>query len=408
MSSIFLSHSHADKEIARRIARDLRNDGVTVWIDEVELDIGDSLFQEIGTAITTVDFLGVLISSNSVKSNWVSREIEIALNDEIVDGNVKVLPFLVDDCEIPTFLRGKLYADFRDPKMYDVELSKILKCMGVALGETTGKTTVIFDESYNQERWYAQPIVSAGYSAVADQIAQEYTVITNNSGYLPMDCLLANSILVLPMPFGTMVDDQQYAEITKWVNRGGGLLLLGFYLMEAHHYSNLNNLTRRIGFDFSHDLTMPKGYEGFHQCMDQAFAFTNRDYWIQTSIFGEPVSHPLLAGIEKVVLTSSCTIEPAAKPEVLVSTSKSVALLNARGHKNPQGRLIQLTDYVLNKYSQAPFLVALRYGSGRVVGIGTWKIFINELISAGFDNFKLFQNVIAWLAKAGTMEYSAD
>lgn len=72
--------------------------------------------------------------------------------------------------------------------------------------------------------------------------------------------------------------------------------------------------------------------------------------------------------------------------------------MHARGYMNEEGRLYQLTDYVLDKHAKEPVLCAYRYGKGRVVGIGTWKIFVNELVEDDNDNLQLFRNVLHWLA----------
>ncbi len=79
MPSIFLSHSHSDKEFARRLANDLKKKGVKVWIDEAELEIGDSLIEKISEGIDSMDYLAVLLSPDSVSSNWVRKEISIAV-----------------------------------------------------------------------------------------------------------------------------------------------------------------------------------------------------------------------------------------------------------------------------------------------------------------------------------------
>jgi hypothetical protein len=42
MSSIFLSHAFEDKQFARKLAKDLRQAGHIVWIDEAEIKVGDS------------------------------------------------------------------------------------------------------------------------------------------------------------------------------------------------------------------------------------------------------------------------------------------------------------------------------------------------------------------------------
>jgi hypothetical protein len=43
MSSVFLSHNSKDKAWVRDLAKRLTQDGVVVWLDEAELNIGDSL-----------------------------------------------------------------------------------------------------------------------------------------------------------------------------------------------------------------------------------------------------------------------------------------------------------------------------------------------------------------------------
>ena len=119
MPSIFLSHNHKDKPFVRKLAADLVEKGIQVWIDEAEIKIGDSLIQRISTGIYQMDYLGVVLSPNSVNSRWVQEELEQALHVQISEGYVKVLPLLLVDCQIPGFLRDKAYADFRNESLYE-------------------------------------------------------------------------------------------------------------------------------------------------------------------------------------------------------------------------------------------------------------------------------------------------
>src|SRR5215831_4802339 len=131
MTSIFLSHNHRDKEFARRLANWLRNYGARVWIDEAEMKVGDSLIQKIQAGIAGAEFLGIVLSPNAVKSEWVTHELEIALNEEINGKRVKVLPLLYRDCEVPGFLRGKVYADFRKKKEFEASVEKVASALGL-------------------------------------------------------------------------------------------------------------------------------------------------------------------------------------------------------------------------------------------------------------------------------------
>ncbi len=68
-SGIFLSHSHLDKRFAQQLADDLALHGVRAWIDQAEMMIGDSLLQKISSAISEMEYVGVIISRHSAESN---------------------------------------------------------------------------------------------------------------------------------------------------------------------------------------------------------------------------------------------------------------------------------------------------------------------------------------------------
>ncbi|MDF1741963.1 MAG: toll/interleukin-1 receptor domain-containing protein [Verrucomicrobiales bacterium] len=136
MPSLFLSHSSNDKFFARKLAEKLSQVGVKVWIDEAELRIGDSLLEKISSAIQGSDFVGAVLSHNSVKSNWVQKELAMAMDREIGGKQVVVLPILIESCTIPPFLADKLYADFTDPDDFDRPFLKVLHALGVSIPTT--------------------------------------------------------------------------------------------------------------------------------------------------------------------------------------------------------------------------------------------------------------------------------
>jgi len=114
MSSIFLSHNHKDKPFVRRLSEKLQSHGIRTWVDEAEMQIGDSLLDKIEYAIKEFTYLGVVLSPSSISSEWVRREVNLALTEEIQGRRVKVLPLLHAKCEIPGFLADKIYADFTE------------------------------------------------------------------------------------------------------------------------------------------------------------------------------------------------------------------------------------------------------------------------------------------------------
>lgn len=132
MPAIFLSHSWEDKFFARKLAEKLNEFGVDVWIDEAELKVGDSLIQKISEAIEKAEYVAAVLSHNSVSSTWVQKELAMAMTQEIAGKRVKVLPILLEKCEIPKFLKDKVYADFTNPEEFDSSFSMILKAIGIS------------------------------------------------------------------------------------------------------------------------------------------------------------------------------------------------------------------------------------------------------------------------------------
>jgi len=125
-ASIFLSHNRDDKEFVRRLADDLRRAGVTVWVDEAEIRIGDSIIGKIEEGILGCNYLGVVLSPSSVSSQWVKEELRTVFHYQVTRKGKIVLPLLYQRCEIPPFLIDKLYADFTEPGKYEFVLRQLL------------------------------------------------------------------------------------------------------------------------------------------------------------------------------------------------------------------------------------------------------------------------------------------
>ena len=126
MSSIFISYSWKDKSFVRDLEDCLDKSDVKVGRDEREFGPGDWLIEKISKVIEEVDYVVAVISSNSVNSEWVQKEINLALTKEINTSKRVVLPIRLDDCEMPATLRGKVYADFRRPDDFERQCKNLL------------------------------------------------------------------------------------------------------------------------------------------------------------------------------------------------------------------------------------------------------------------------------------------
>ena len=86
---VFVSHASEDKEaVVRPLAEALRVRGVSVWYDEFELRIGDSLRRKIDNGISRSRFGLVVVSKSFFAKGWPQYELDglvtMAVNDRQV------------------------------------------------------------------------------------------------------------------------------------------------------------------------------------------------------------------------------------------------------------------------------------------------------------------------------------
>jgi len=133
LGRVFLSHSSGDKPFVRLLASDIAASGILIWIDELELELADSLIEKISGAIEESSFVAACLSPRSIASKWVQRELAIGL--AFRGGKMTVIPLLLrglEDESIPAGLADLVYADFRAPEKYDRAFQRLLRILKAA------------------------------------------------------------------------------------------------------------------------------------------------------------------------------------------------------------------------------------------------------------------------------------
>ncbi len=93
---IFFSHGSQDKPLIRELCSHLPSH-IQGWVDEDKLLIGDELENSLRSAINEdSDFVVIFINENSVKSEWVKKEFQWALECEKRIKRKIILPILLD------------------------------------------------------------------------------------------------------------------------------------------------------------------------------------------------------------------------------------------------------------------------------------------------------------------------
>lgn len=105
-NTIFISYSRKDSEYMAEFSKNLRNAGANLWSDKQILP-GGLWDNSIETALESCDVIIVLISKASINSNNVMDEVSFALEE-----NKKVIPILLEECDLPFRLRRIQFIDF--------------------------------------------------------------------------------------------------------------------------------------------------------------------------------------------------------------------------------------------------------------------------------------------------------
>ncbi len=95
--SIFISYSGADKQTALQIAKILSKYEVVVWMDDFNIKVGDSVVSRIEDGIRSADYFITLITKQSLESNWVKQEIELAYYSMKENNRPRIIPIVMDN-----------------------------------------------------------------------------------------------------------------------------------------------------------------------------------------------------------------------------------------------------------------------------------------------------------------------
>jgi hypothetical protein len=94
---VFISYASEDKEIvARPLAKELKDYGLRVWFDEMELEIGDSIIEKIQDGLSKSRYGIVILSRNFFRRGWPQRELKVLMEKEIKTGKKVILPLWHD------------------------------------------------------------------------------------------------------------------------------------------------------------------------------------------------------------------------------------------------------------------------------------------------------------------------
>lgn len=127
--SVFISYSSKDKEFVERIARDLIDYKIDVWLDFLEIKAGESITEKLNAALRDMDYFVIVLSDSSINSNWVKSELSAALMRKFKDQSVTIIPVLKEESKKPQLIADLKYANFT--REYSNGMKELLEGLGV-------------------------------------------------------------------------------------------------------------------------------------------------------------------------------------------------------------------------------------------------------------------------------------
>jgi hypothetical protein len=228
------------------------------------------------------------------------------------------------------------------------------------------------DRPFDTE-WYGH---ESGYNyyCIYDYCSRFYQMARLNT---PIDdAALQNcDVLMVKVPT-SRYDPQEIAAIGRFVERGGGLLLVGEHTNVFNTGTNINDIAKIFGFSFRYD------------CLFDIDA-------IYVQLYRRPlVPHPIVQNMPPLNLAVSCSINPG--------TSLGRAAIRATGLKSlpadyhASNFYPQVEDRAEMRYGAFVQLWTTRYGAGRVAAFADSTVFSNF---ATFEPGKseLMLGVLEWL-----------
>ncbi len=108
---VFISHRGKDEDLAEKLAEEIREKGYDVWLDQWNIEVGDSIVEKMNEGLANTRYLILCYSDAGVQSPWISQEWMSTLTRQLKGHNIKILPVRLSGGSPPAILADIKYAD---------------------------------------------------------------------------------------------------------------------------------------------------------------------------------------------------------------------------------------------------------------------------------------------------------
>jgi hypothetical protein len=258
------------------------------------------------------------------------------------------------------------------------------------------KGRILMDDYHDQQPWprktfdtvrtdrpfktttYGQA-AAYNHSCLYDYCSRFYTMSRQMKPLTEAD-LAGTDVLVLKVP-SSAYSPVEIKLVMDFVERGGGLLLLGEHTSVYGSGPYLNALAEKFGFRFRYDCAF-----GIDSVFDQ--------------LYKPPLlPHPIVQHMPPMEFATSCTIDAGATGQAVI---QATGLKNRNAYYHVSNFYPQAVDHPETRYGAFVQLLATRHGKGRVAAFTDSTIFSNFCVfEPGKTNIML--GMLEWLNHRGGM-----
>ena len=224
---------------------------------------------------------------------------------------------------------------------------------------------IFFDETQKE-----RGKIGTNYSILRDSLRNEGFQVEVYNDFPISEKSLKCDVFVFACPDGSKLAKNEIEAVMTYVERGGGLLIISNAGGDRGLRTNMNEVLNQFGIEMLSDQVKDENANEFNMPTHP--------------IINDIKPHAITNGVAEIVIVAGSSVRGSANVKGVAYTSPSADPPNA------------------------PVVVAAEHKSGRVVAVGSYRLFSNYGAGLSLRNNKTFaMNIFKWLAGKDTASSGA-
>jgi len=128
---VFISYSHADEDwVVKTLLPRLEAAGLKVCIDYRDFDAGKPSIINMEDAVDQSRYTLLVLTPNWTGSDWTGFESVLVQTDDPLGRRQKMIPLMLEKCELPKRIKTLTYVDFTRPDRAEIAWTQLLTALG--------------------------------------------------------------------------------------------------------------------------------------------------------------------------------------------------------------------------------------------------------------------------------------